>query len=426
MASQAINGVYNLPMDPLEAFNMIRLFYRDNHLDFIQYCASVVRTYPAVLQELSALVLNPERYVLFCAVHWQNNKDEGYETDPEPMDQDEPDQPMEMQGIEGEGEVTCHFCIDCEQWPCACFIQQAPQSVQEASQAFHTTLMLQKLIDSLNKLSLFDLDFDPEEPMEVMESQGNTNSKGQEQNQQNGNFGTVINNYYQNTYQGSVDMSGVSAGGKPTSTASGLVDSATSAFQTMAPLLMDQNTEEMTDLADRVMTETAGNSAINTQSTVGRMVGYGRESDGTQPTSCGDAATFGQPATDRWYTQRLESWTTSQAVFQHQILSLPAALASSDTGGVFSQNLARHYSLKCGWKVQVQCNASHFHAGALLCFMAPEWASLKDNGQWLENAVRKQGIPTTHDATGAMRDLPDLAYTTPEQWTVFPHQVLTI
>lgn len=426
MASQAINGVYNLPMDPLEAFNMIRLFYRDNHLDFIQYCASVVRTYPAVLQELSALVLNPERYVLFCAVHWQNNKDEGYETDPEPMDQNEPDQPMEMQGVEGEGEVTCHFCIDCEQWPCACFIQQAPQSVQEASQAFHTTLMLQQLIDSLNRLSLFDLDFDPEEPMEVMESQGNTNSKGQEQNQQNGNFGTVINNYYQNSYQGSVDMSGVSAGGKPASTASGLVDSATSAFQTMAPLLMDQNTEEMTDLADRVMTETAGNSAINTQSTVGRMVGYGSVSDGSQPTSCGDRSTVGQPATDRWYTYRMAPWTTAQATYYNQILPLPQALDQADSGGVFSQNMARHYSLKCGWKVQVQCNASHFHSGSLLCFLAPEFATDASPKTWKNSEVRKYNIPSAHDNILDLKVISDLGFTTPEQWTVYPHQVLNI
>nr|UYI58734.1 polyprotein [Mupivirus A] len=426
MASQAINGIYNLPMDPLEGFNMIRLFYRDNNLDFISYCASVVRTYPAVLTELAPLVLNPERYVLYCALHWQNNRDEGYETDPEPMDQDEPDQPMELQGLEGEGEVTCHFCLDCEQWPCMCFLQESSDAVRDASAMVQHTLRLQELINSLNRLSLFDLtDWEMVDQEEPMESQGNASSKGQAQNQSNGNFGTVINNYYQNHYQGSIDMSGVSSGGKPQSTAGGLIDAATSAFQTMAPILMDQNTEEMTDLSDRVMTETAGNSAVNTQSTVGRMVGYGAVSDGSQPTSCGDLATFGQPATDRWYTHRLEAWTTTQNVYSHQIVILPDALASSDTGGVFSQNLARHYALRCGWKVQVQCNASHFHAGALICFMAPEWATTKQMGQWLD-LDRRKGISTTHDATTDMGNMPDLGFTTPEQWPVFPHQILNV
>lgn len=427
MASQAIHGVFNLPMDPLEGFNMIRLFYRDNNLDFISYCASVVRTYPAVLTELAPLVQNPERYVLFCALHWQNNRDEGYETDPEPMEQDEPDQPMEMQGTEGEGEVTCHFCLDCESWPCTCFLSESSDAAREASAAVQQTLRLQALIESLNRLSLFDLkDVEMVDQEEPMESQGNTNSKGQSQNQQNGNFGTVINNYYQNSYQGSVDMSGVSAGGKPASTASGLVDSAASAFQTMAPLLMDQNTEEMTDLADRVMTETAGNSAINTQSTVGRMVGYGSVSDGSQPTSCGDRSTVGQPATDRWYTYRMAPWTTSQATYYQQILPLPQALDQADSGGVFSQNMARHYSLKCGWKVQVQCNASHFHSGSLLCFMAPEYATDSTPKTWNNSEVRKYNIGSAHDNITDLKVIPDLGFTTPEQWTVYPHQVLNI
>ncbi|ATY47692.1 polyprotein [mupivirus A1] len=332
---------------------------------------------------------------------------------------------MELQGLSGEGEVTCHFCLDCETWPCVCFIEDSSEEVKKASEAVQFTLRLHELVSKLNNLVLLDPFDDLMDVEAPMESQGNSSSKGQSQNQSNGNFGTVVNNYYQNTYQGSVDMSGVGVGSKPTSTITGLVDSATSAFKTVAPLLMDQNTEEMTQLSDRVMTESAGNSAINTQSTVGRMVGYGVESDGSQLTSCGDVATKGQPATDRWYTYRLVPWTTSQDCYHYQFANLPYLLTQGEGGGVFAQNLLRHYTLKCGWKVQVQCNASHFHSGALLCFLAPEWPSHKVVKEW-HPLYRPSGIHETHDTTTQLRDLPDLAFNTPEQWPVFPHQVLNL
>lgn len=406
---------------------------------FVLYCRNVILTFPNVLPELAPFVDNPVRFVQLCAQYYLNAQDEGHETGSEPPSSDDEngfsDTEMEPQGlIDGEGQISANFCLDCESWPCVCFLHNAGQETREFSATVQNILRVTNLVNSLQVFDLDEpMDTDDSEPMEwdpycevVMESQGNNTSKGQAQNQSNANQGTVINNYYHNTYQGSIDMSGVAAGGKPQSTFGGLVDGIGSAFASMAPLLADQNTEEMTDLADRVMTETAGNSAINTQSTVGRMVGYGRVSDDSQPTSCGDLATKGQPATDRWFTYRMMEWTTTQTHYEWQMLKLPTALMDAASGGVFSQNAARHYALKCGWKVQVQCNASHFHAGALLCFMAPEWPSLKNEKTWQSKEIRRYGITETHDADNIFNRIPDLGFTTPEQWPVFPHQVLNV
>nr|WDW25843.1 MAG: polyprotein [Canine picornavirus] len=313
------------------------------------------------------------------------------------------------------------FCIDCESEQCTCGVQAVANEVQFDA-------ICAQIMNCINQLS--DLDLDPVEPMEVdivMESQGATNSKGQAQNQSNGNFGTVINNYYQNSYQGSIDMSGVSAGGKPASTAQGLVDSAASAFSAVAPMLLDQNTEEMTDLADRVMTQTQGNSTVNTQSTVGRMIGYGVRSHSGHPTSCGDNPTEGQPATDRFYTFRIASWTTTQEPYSYIELPLPGIFFQQERGGVFAQNMLRHYSLKCGWRAQIQCNASHFHSGSLLVFFAPEYVTLYREAFTWQTVDRAYNLRATYNNylvdSGKTCDL---GYTCPEQWTLFPHQILNL
>lgn len=409
------------PLEPDEAFFQLRAIFQLIHQDFFQYCRNVIRTYPEVLQHLAPFTTNPRRFVFLCAQFYLNAEDEGYGTDPLVSDTDDSsgDEEFEFQGnTDGDSELPT-FCIDCESEECCCsFVQQVAEHKFD--------LLSAHIMDCINQLSMLDLPAVEVADDLVFESQGNTNSKGNAQNQSNGNFGTVINNYYQNSYQGSIDMSGVSAGGKPASTAQGLVDSAASAFQSVAPMLMDQNTEEMTDLADRVLTQTLGNSTVNTQSTVGRMIGYGVKSHSGHPSSCGDNPTEGQPATDRFYTFRISSWSTTQKPYDHIFLPLPQIFTSDQQrGGVFAQNLLRHYSVKCGWRAQIQCNASHFHSGSLLVFFAPEWATTaQTNFSW--RAVKRDINLTSAWYTTMHPGSCDLGYTTPEQWMLYPHQILNL
>ncbi|ATY47698.1 polyprotein [cardiovirus F1] len=260
----------------------------------------------------------------------------------------------------------------------------------------------------------------------IMEPQGNSTSSDKNNSQSSGNEGIIVNNFYSNQYQNSIDLSATSGNAgsgaaKPEGQLGNLLGSVTNAFATALPLLADQNTEEMENLSDRVAKDIAGNTATNTQSTVGRLFGYGARHAGEHPTSCADTATDDVLAAERYYTFQLAPWTQAQTPFSLLRVPLPHALAGED-GGVFGSTLRRHYLVKCGWRVQVQCNASQFHEGCLLVFLAPEFPTKTDfsvDSQWVDGSIYAAGSPPAR--------MPfTLAHCNPWQWTLFPHQFLNL
>lgn len=277
----------------------------------------------------------------------------------------------------------------------------------------------------------------------VMEPQGNSNSSDKNNSQSSGNEGVIINNYYSNQYQNSIDLSANANGvgkenSKPQGQLMNILGSAADAFKNIAPLLMDQNTEEMTNLSDRVSSDTAGNTATNTQSTVGRLFGFGQRHKGKHPASCADTATDKVLAAERYYTIKLASWTKTEESFDHIRVPLPHALAG-ENGGVFSSTLRRHYLCKCGWRIQVQCNASQFHAGSLLVFMAPEFdtsnhstevepradTAFKVDSTWQKHTQILTGHPYVNTTTKINIPLA-LNHQNFWQWTTYPHQILNL
>nr|QAA77607.1 polyprotein [Saffold virus] len=277
----------------------------------------------------------------------------------------------------------------------------------------------------------------------IMEPQGNSNSSDKNNSQSSGNEGVIINNYYSNQYQNSIDLSANANGvGKENTQPQGqlmnILGSAADAFKSIAPLLMDQDTEEMTNLSDRVASDTAGNTATNTQSTVGRLFGYAMRHKGKHPTSCADKATDKVLAAERYYTLKLATWTPTRKAFDHIRIPFPHILSGED-GGVFGATLRRHYLCKCGWRIQVQCNASQFHAGSLLVFMAPEFdtSPYESEGEpdrnkvfsmdtdWQQGAKCLRGHSFETRTSQGMRPLA-LNHQNFWQWTVYPHQILNL
>lgn len=277
----------------------------------------------------------------------------------------------------------------------------------------------------------------------IMEPQGNSNSSDKNNSQSSGNEGVIINNYYSNQYQNSIDLSANANGvgkenSKPQGQLMNILGSAADAFKNIAPLLMDQDTEEMTNLSDRVASDTAGNTATNTQSTVGRLFGYAMRHKGKHPTSCADKATDKVLAAERYYTLKLATWTPTRKAFDHIRIPFPHILSGED-GGVFGATLRRHYLCKCGWRIQVQCNASQFHAGSLLVFMAPEFdtSPYESEGEpdrnkvfsmdtdWQQGAKCLRGHSFETRTSQEMRPL-SLNHQNFWQWTVYPHQILNL
>ncbi|AJD39294.1 polyprotein [Bovine picornavirus] len=259
-------------------------------------------------------------------------------------------------------------------------------------------------------------------------SHGNTN--------QSGNNGTVINNYYQQHYQNSIDLSGAlsssevsggdsfgSNGGgsggasnvtNPDKEKGGGNDSMshfTNLLSTVGvaatnALLADKQTEETTQLADRVVTLSSGNTAQNTQASVGLIRGYGRPDEG-KPTSCVDDATEGVISVERGFTDRLTEWSTARKAYDFVAYPLPGRFRR----GVFEKMIRQHYLTKNGYRVQVQCNASIFHAGCLYVGLVPEFVRAQFQH-------RLQDSPDWEDRAGFPFD--------PQQLTVFPHQLLNL
>ncbi|AWK02669.1 polyprotein [Suncus murinus picornavirus] len=139
----------------------------------------------------------------------------------------------------------------------------------------------------------------------------------------------------------------------------------------LGSLLMDQETEETTNLGDRILNERVANTAINSQQSVGRLVAYSTTSDPSPPSSCSDEPTRGSPGSERFYTYKLANWTTTQRPFE-AITFTPERRLNNDST-LFGKTQRQHYLTKTGWRAQVQCNASPFHSGSLLVCFIPEF-----------------------------------------------------
>nr|UYI58729.1 polyprotein [Rattus argentiventer mosavirus]UYI58730.1 polyprotein [Rattus argentiventer mosavirus]UYI58731.1 polyprotein [Rattus argentiventer mosavirus]UYI58732.1 polyprotein [Rattus argentiventer mosavirus] len=257
--------------------------------------------------------------------------------------------------------------------------------------------------------------------IDYAETQGGGQSKPTQGNVNGSqNQGTQIYNYYNNQYQNSVDMSAPSVtSGAATNSGSashnsqnnnwsGLLQSAFTAGANLLPLmLMDPDTEESTNLPDRIEEEVEGNTKLTTQSSVGTIVGYRQLRSRHPISSCADRPTLIGPSGQRNFVQYIGTWTTTQAATAHILIPLPHGI---DEMGVFTATAARHYTFKCGYKVQVQMNTSQFHAGSLGVFAVPEC--------WLG------ATNTTFTRTNWRSADTSMLPLVPEQLFVFPHQIL--
>nr|WPV63311.1 MAG: polyprotein [Jingmen bat picornavirus 4] len=267
-----------------------------------------------------------------------------------------------------------------------------------------------------------------------LEFQGGNNSKPSANN--SSNEGTIYNNFYLQTYNGSLDFSGhVSGSDKGPSSAVGeLVSSVGSLAGT---LLLDQNTEETTNLSDRINTQTLAMTAVNTQSSVGILQAYSTPADEDSPTSCSDVPSAATPATERYFTFPLATWGTTQAAFQYVTFTPFKRLWEDEN--LYSATAKRHFLHKNGWSVQVQCNASQFHSGSLLVFMAPEFLKAKINrgtsGQLIQYQDPGKDLTdwtTPEDSSfldigsaGQRQPVGEFAQN-PFQWSLYPHQILNL
>ncbi|AHN95561.1 polyprotein [Mosavirus A2] len=214
-------------------------------------------------------------------------------------------------------------------------------------------------------------------------TQGGGQSKPQQGNVNGSqNQGINVYNYYNQQYQNSVDMSnaplsvGGSGGGNQAAsnhTNNSHMNFVTTGFNmasNLVPLmLMDPDTEDSTELPDRITEDTEGNIKVTTQSSVGTLVAYHQLRSKHQITSCAEAPTTGEPAHERNLVQYIGTWEQTQVEYVYLALPFPSGLEET---GVFGVTANRHYTLKCGWKIQAKLNTSHFHAGCIGVWAGPE------------------------------------------------------
>nr|QAA77577.1 polyprotein [Human cosavirus] len=201
---------------------------------------------------------------------------------------------------------------------------------------------------------------------------GANNSK--ESVSSNGNQGTIVNNFYANSYYASVDASASSVGGgtpAQNGTVTGILGNIASAF-TSAALLAKPRVESDTNMEDRVVSLGAGNTLVNSQAAEGVLHGYGVETDKKCPTSCGDEPSDTTPCVQRGFTVPLLDWDVTKDTWNCQIYRLTDRLRDDTVGNMFSKNLKTHAFCKTGYRVSLQINTSPFHSGLMGLFLVPE------------------------------------------------------
>ncbi|AIZ66891.1 polyprotein [Cosavirus JMY-2014] len=250
-----------------------------------------------------------------------------------------------------------------------------------------------------------------------------------------GNEGTVVNNFYANNYYGSIDASSQGVGTSTTpenGNVSGFLGLASSAFNALS-FLADPKTETETNMEDRILTRTAGNTSINSQASEGVLFGYGRRSDSSCPTSCGDRPTRGTPATSRAFVVPLADWNINVPPYYFQAYRLTQHMYQDEVGNMFTKNLRTHAFCKTGFEVTLQVNTSPFHAGLLGLFLVPEFVKdVRTTLQW-DSIIDKLMMyraqdPSEHYENQTLKPVNslsfDLADITPEQMMLFPHQLI--
>nr|ULR16519.1 polyprotein [Foot-and-mouth disease virus O] len=205
---------------------------------------------------------------------------------------------------------------------------------------------------------------------------------------QSGNTGSIINNYYMQQYQNSMDtqlgdnaISGGSNEGSTDTTSTHTNNTqnndwfsklASSAFSGLfGALLADKKTEETTLLEDRILTTRNGHTTSTTQSSVGVTYGYATAEDFVSGPNTSGLETRVVQA-ERFFKTHLFDWVTSDPFGRCHLLELP-----TDHKGVYGSLTDSYAYMRNGWDVEVTAVGNQFNGGCLLVAMVPELCSLQ-------------------------------------------------
>nr|UPO81477.1 polyprotein [Foot-and-mouth disease virus] len=210
---------------------------------------------------------------------------------------------------------------------------------------------------------------------------------------QSGNTGSIINNYYMQQYQNSMDtqlgdnaISGGSNEGSTDTTSthtnntqnndwfSKLAQSAISGL--FGALLADKKTEETTLLEDRIVTTRHGTTTSTTQSSVGITYGYADE-DSFRPGPNTSGLETRVEQAERFFKEKLFDWTSDKPFGTLYVLELP-----KDHKGIYGSLTDAYAYMRNGWDVQVTATSTQFNGGSLLVAMVPELCSLRDREEF--------------------------------------------
>nr|AAT01791.1 polyprotein [Foot-and-mouth disease virus SAT 2] len=210
---------------------------------------------------------------------------------------------------------------------------------------------------------------------------------------QSGNTGSIINNYYMQQYQNSMDtqlgdnaISGGSNEGSTDTTSthtnntqnndwfSKLAQSAISGL--FGALLADKKTEETTLLEDRIVTTRHGTTTSTTQSSVGITYGYA-DADSFRPGPNTSGLETRVQQAERFFKEKLFDWTSEKPFGTLHVLELP-----KDHKGIYGSLTDAYTYMRNGWDVQVTATSTQFNGGSLLVAMVPELCSLRDREEF--------------------------------------------
>nr|QDZ26485.1 polyprotein [Foot-and-mouth disease virus A] len=204
---------------------------------------------------------------------------------------------------------------------------------------------------------------------------------------QSGNTGSIINNYYMQQYQNSMDTqlgdnatSGGSNEGSTDTTSTHTSNTqnndwfsklASSAFTGLfGALLADKKTEETTLLEDRILTTRNGHTTSTTQSSVGVTFGYSIGEDHVSGPNTSGLETRVVQA-ERFFKKHLFDWTSDKPFGHVEKLELPTVHT-----GVYGHLVDSYAYMRNGWDVEVSAVGNQFNGGCLLVAMVPEWKEL--------------------------------------------------
>nr|QFE96878.1 polyprotein [Foot-and-mouth disease virus O]UPG19750.1 polyprotein [Foot-and-mouth disease virus O] len=204
---------------------------------------------------------------------------------------------------------------------------------------------------------------------------------------QSGNTGSIINNYYMQQYQNSMDtqlgdnaISGGSNEGSTDTTSTHTNNTqnndwfsklASTAFSGLfGALLADKKTEEATLLEDRILTTRNGHTTSTTQSSVGVTYGYATAEDFVSGPNTSGLETRVVQA-ERFFKTHLFDWGTNDSFGRCHLLELP-----TDHKGVYGSLTDSYAYMRNGWDVEVTAVGNQFNGGCLLVAMVPELCSI--------------------------------------------------